>query len=135
MQSMQMRRQSALMASRVSSVATMHNFIQSFKTVSMLDGRSFFVFRPDNGVRLALAKVTSHKWFEYAMIGLILGSAVCLTMDTANLDRGSSMVCACIMTSIIACLPRCVCDHWCMAHVNHCHRFTKRRHAEFVKLS
>lgn len=42
---------------------------------------------PLHVLMMPCTQVVSHKYFEYAMMALIIGSSICLTMDTVNVDR------------------------------------------------
>ena len=52
------------------------------KYVEALKHRSLFIFSPTNPVRLAIAKLVYHRWFEYFMIVIILLSSIVLAIDS-----------------------------------------------------
>ena len=50
---------------------------------------SLFIFSPSNPVRVLAARITTHKYFEYIIIVLIVLSSILLAMDGPNLAGGS----------------------------------------------
>ncbi len=58
---------------------------------SPLEGRSLYVFGPDNAVRKAVARVIVHRWFERAILFLVLASSVALALDSPVLDPNGPM--------------------------------------------
>ena len=51
------------------------------KHVPALKHRSLYIFGPKNPLRLAIAKVIYHRYFEYFIIGVILISSIILAVD------------------------------------------------------
>jgi hypothetical protein len=56
-----------------------------------LEGRSLFIFGPDNLVRKAVARVVAHPWFEHAILVMVLASSVVLALDSPVLDPNGPM--------------------------------------------
>uniref|UniRef100_A0A7S3R2M3 Ion transport domain-containing protein n=1 Tax=Dunaliella tertiolecta TaxID=3047 RepID=A0A7S3R2M3_DUNTE len=56
----------------------------------VLRGNSLFCLRPSNPFRIFCARVTSHRWFEAFIIGVVICSCVLLSFETLSLDPNSS---------------------------------------------
>jgi hypothetical protein len=52
-----------------------------------MEYNSLFIFSPSNPVRVLAARITTHKYFEYIIIVLIVLSSILLAMDGPNLSK------------------------------------------------
>jgi len=60
-------------------------------TTVVLNGNSLFVLSPTNPIRVALARVVCHQYFDYVIISLIFASSIVLAIDSPELDEDSKL--------------------------------------------
>ena len=56
-----------------------------------LQGISLLLLGPNNWLRLQLARVVGHPWFEHFLLLLIFLSSITLALDTPGLDADSKL--------------------------------------------
>ncbi len=70
-----------------------------------LFGRSLLLFSPSNELRVLLAKLVQHPFFDHFMMAVIVASCVVLCFETPTIDTGSQYawnlrVCDYVLASI-----------------------------------